>query len=147
MDTRAIEPIPPNSKKFSIHWCNHDEIRNNFWDRWWMVFDQTTCNNYEVSLYFLIKLYYEFILHQIPNYFDMRDFDDRGGGSAKNRLGTRQVGNHEHRRNNRTKACLNHVMVPVAIRESMEVKTLHAIASLTDTIIEHGTQISQPFAS
>ena len=27
------------TKRFPIHWCINDSIRNNFWDRWWMVFD------------------------------------------------------------------------------------------------------------
>lgn len=37
-----------------------------------MVFDDPPCNNYEVPLYFLRKLYYEFVLNVWPNYFDMR---------------------------------------------------------------------------
>lgn len=56
------------------------------WDRWWMVFDQPPRNNFEVSLYFLRKLY-KFILNEIPNYFDMRELQGRGGGFAQDRLG------------------------------------------------------------
>ena len=26
------------TKRFPIHWCIHDGIRNKFWDRWWMVY-------------------------------------------------------------------------------------------------------------
>lgn len=33
MDPRTNEPIPLNPKRFPIHWCNHDEIINNFLDR------------------------------------------------------------------------------------------------------------------
>ena len=31
--------VKHTTKRFPIHWCIHDDIRNNFWGRWWMVFD------------------------------------------------------------------------------------------------------------
>ena len=67
------------TKRFPIHWCIHDDIRSNFWDRWWMVFDAPSYNNHEVPMYFLKKLYCEFFLGQTPNYFDMLDSQGRGG--------------------------------------------------------------------
>ena len=72
-------PISGNSllhttKAFLIHWCTHTRMRSCFWDRWYMVFDLPPCNNYEVPLYFLRKLYCEFILGEKPNYFDIRQF-------------------------------------------------------------------------
>ena len=58
-------------KAFPIYWCTHARMRSCFWDRWYMVFELTPCNNYEVLLYFLRKLYCEFILGEKPNYFDI----------------------------------------------------------------------------
>ena len=29
--------VRDGTKWFPIHWCIHYAIRNNFWDRWWMV--------------------------------------------------------------------------------------------------------------
>ena len=61
--------IRETTKPFPIHWCIHDGIRNNLWDRWWMVFDAFPCNNNEVPMYLLRKLYFKFDLGEIPNYF------------------------------------------------------------------------------
>jgi len=55
---------------------------SNFGQRWWMVFDHPPCNNNEVPQYFLRKLYCDFVKNKVPNYFDMRDFQGRGGGLA-----------------------------------------------------------------
>jgi hypothetical protein len=43
-----------------------------------MVFDKPPCNNREVPLYFLRKLWDEFILGKNVNYFDMGDFQGVG---------------------------------------------------------------------
>ena len=64
------DTVKHTTKRFLIHWCIHDDIKNNFWDRWWMIFNTLPCNNHEVPMYFLKKLYYEFFLREIPNYFD-----------------------------------------------------------------------------
>ena len=60
------DTIRETTKQFPIHWCIHDAIRNNLCDRWWMVFDAPPCNNHEVSMYFLKKLYCEFVLGRSP---------------------------------------------------------------------------------
>ena len=65
--------VRETTKWFPIHWCIHDGIRNNFWDRWWMVFDALLCDNHEVPMYFLNKFYCGFFLRDIPNYFDILD--------------------------------------------------------------------------
>ena len=52
-----------------------------------MEFDAPPYNNHEVPMYFLKKLYYEFFLVEILNYFDMLDSQGRGGGSSFERLG------------------------------------------------------------
>lgn len=79
------DPLLSNSKRFPTHWCNHDAIKSYFWNRWWMVFDKPSCNRYDVSLYFRRKLYYEFILNQMPSYFDMMVFQGRGEGFSQDR--------------------------------------------------------------
>ena len=77
---RKQDIVKHTTKRFSIHWYIHDDIRNKFWDRWWMVFDAPPHNNHEVPMYFLQKFYYEFVLGEIPNYFDMLESQGRGGG-------------------------------------------------------------------
>ena len=52
-----------------------------------MVFDAPPYNNHEVPMYFLKKLYCEFVLGEIPNYFDILESQGRGGGSSFERLG------------------------------------------------------------
>ena len=37
--------VKHTTKRFPIHWCTHDDIRNNFQDKLWMVFDAPPCNN------------------------------------------------------------------------------------------------------
>jgi hypothetical protein len=87
-----IEPcthqnIDLNAKRFPIHWCHHQMIRIFFGDKWYIVFDIPPCNNCEVPQYFLRKIYCEFILNKILNYFDIREFQGRGGGLTQDRLG------------------------------------------------------------
>lgn len=67
-----------NTTWFPMHWCVHARLKDAFWDRWYMVFDQPPCNNWEVPLYFLRKLYCEFILGEKPNYFNIQQFQGRG---------------------------------------------------------------------
>ena len=38
------ETLKHTTKRFPINWCVHDGIRNNFGDRWWMVFDAPPYN-------------------------------------------------------------------------------------------------------
>jgi hypothetical protein len=54
-----------------------------------MGFDAPPCNNHEVPVYFLRKLYCEFILGEIPNYFDFLESQGRGGRSSFERPGAR----------------------------------------------------------
>lgn len=53
-----------------------------------VVFDAPPYNNLEVLKYFLMKLYCEFVLGEITNYFDILPSQGRGGGSSFDRLGT-----------------------------------------------------------
>ena len=54
-------------------------------DRWFMVFDKEPNNNMEVSLYFLWKLWAEFVLGLHVNYFDITEFQGADLGSAQDR--------------------------------------------------------------
>lgn len=53
--------------KLSIKWCKNEAMCANFWDCWWMVFDKPPHRNLEVTFYFLIKLYVEFVLGKKVN--------------------------------------------------------------------------------
>ena len=57
-----------------IEWCIYQPIRDHWMDIWYMVFDISTHNNMEVPLYFLRKLYAEFVMGKHVNYFDMLGF-------------------------------------------------------------------------
>ena len=59
-------------------------------DRWFMVFDKAPNNNMEVPLYFLRKLWAEFVLGLHVNYFDITEFQGAVFGLPKigNVLGT-----------------------------------------------------------
>ena len=63
-----------NIQHISIEWCIFKSIEDHWMDRWYMVFDIPTHNNKEVSLYFLWKLYAEFVMGKHVNYFDMLGF-------------------------------------------------------------------------
>lgn len=52
-------------------------------DRWFMVFNKAPNNNMEVPLYFLRKLWEEFVLGLHVNYFDITEFQGAGLGSTQ----------------------------------------------------------------
>ena len=54
-------------------------------DRWFMVFDKEPNKNMEVPLYFLQKLWADFLLGLHVNYFDITEFQGVGLGSAQDR--------------------------------------------------------------
>lgn len=58
-----------------------------------MKFYQLQCNNHEVPQYFLRKLYCEFVLNEISNYFEYLDFQGRGEGASHDRVGAQHVPN------------------------------------------------------
>jgi hypothetical protein len=51
-------------------------------DMWFMVFDKPPCNNREVLLFLLRKLWAKFILGFHVSYFDIGEFHGVGSGSA-----------------------------------------------------------------
>ena len=74
-----------NMPHISIEWCTFPPIRDNWMDRWYMVFDITPHNNREVLMYFLQKLYAEFVMGKHVNYFDMLGFQGFGRGMPQHR--------------------------------------------------------------
>ena len=84
-------------------------------------------------MYFLKKLYCEFFLGEIPNYFDILDSQGRGGGSSFERPGA-------HRDPNVVGAPVvkpqhEHVTIPLVVKEHVEANTLGTINALTQTLI------------
>ena len=69
----------------SIKWCTFAPIRNHWMDRLYMVFDIPPHNNREVPLYFLQKLYPEFVMGKHVNYFNMLGFQGVGRGIPQHR--------------------------------------------------------------
>ena len=122
-EPRTNPNLTLNAKRFSIHWCHYQQIRDHFYDRWYMVFDYPPCNNCDVPQYFLRKLYSEFILKKIPNYFDMRDFQGRCGGSAQDRPGA-QPDPMRQGRQALARPPHEHVVMPSVMKESVDVETL-----------------------
>jgi hypothetical protein len=84
-DPRNGQELPLTKKHISIDWCIHPQISQNWMDRWYMVFDKPPCNNREMPLYFMRKLWVEFILGKHVNYFDIGEFQGVGRGSAQDR--------------------------------------------------------------
>jgi len=75
---------PPNITKprVCMDWCHYQPWRDNWMQRWFMVYDKPPCNNREVPQYFLRQLWVEFVLGLHVNYFDITEFHDIGLGST-----------------------------------------------------------------
>ena len=73
-DPRNGQELPVIKKHISIDWCIHSHISQKWIDRWYMVFDKPPCDNMDVPLYFLRKLWVDFILGKHFNYFDISEF-------------------------------------------------------------------------
>ena len=98
-----------------------------------MVFDAPPCNNHEVLMYFLKKLYCEFVLGEIPNYFYIFDSQRRGGGSSFERPEARRDPNVV--RAPVVKPQREHVTIPLVVKEHVEASALGTINDLTQTLI------------
>ena len=98
-----------------------------------MVFDAPPCNNHEVPKYFLKKLYCEFVLGEISNYFDILPSQGRDGGSSFERLGAHHDPNIA--RAPVVKPQGEHVTIPLVVKEHVEANTLGTSNSLTQTLI------------
>ena len=75
--------MPPVTKRrICMDWCIYQPWRDHWMDHWFMVFDKAPNNNMEVPLYFLRKLWAEFVLGLHVNYFDITEFQGASFGSA-----------------------------------------------------------------
>ena len=71
----SFDLVPPtNRAHISIDWCVEPRIKENWMDRWYMVFNENLHGNNHILLYFLRNLYVEFILGKHVNYFDILEF-------------------------------------------------------------------------
>ena len=57
IDPRTREQPHVTKKHICMDWCIYPQFNANWMDRWLMGFDKTPCNNREVPLYFLRKLW------------------------------------------------------------------------------------------
>ena len=80
----------------SIDWCIELRIKANWMDRWYTVFDEDPHGNIDIPLYFLRKLYAEFILGKHVNYFGILEFQVVGSGMPQNREHARDDPNRVH---------------------------------------------------
>ena len=60
-------------------------VKANWMDRWYMVFDEDPHGNRDIPFYFLRKLYAEFILGKHVNYSDILKFHGVGHGMPQDR--------------------------------------------------------------
>lgn len=75
--------VPPITKRrICMDRCIYQPWRDHWMDRWFMVFDKAPNNNMGVPLYFLRKLWAEFVLGLHVNYFDIIEFQGAGFGFA-----------------------------------------------------------------
>lgn len=78
----------------SIDWCMEPNVKANWMNCWYMVFDEDPHGNRDIPLYFLRKLYAEFILGRHVNYFDILGFQGVGQGMPQDRQGAKTDPNH-----------------------------------------------------
>lgn len=68
------QPLDVRRRRVCMDWCIYQPWRDNWRNRWFMVFDRPPCNNLEVPQYFLQKLWAKFELGYHANYFDITKF-------------------------------------------------------------------------
>lgn len=77
IDPRTGLQPPVTKKRIYMDWCTHQKLKDNWMD------EKPPCNNREVPLYFLTKLWAKFILGHHVNYFDIGEFQGVGHGFAQ----------------------------------------------------------------
>ena len=138
-DPRTGEIPNANRPHISIEWCTFQPFINNWMDRWYMVFDLPPHNNREMPLYFLRKLYAEFVLHKHVNYFSHLEFQGIGGGMPQNRPNARVQ--DPNRPIPAPRAPLHGPDVPPATRVVSE--TRDAFLTLARVVLRHSTTLQQ----
>ena len=83
-DPHTREIPNANRPHISIEWCTFQPFVDNWMDKWYMVFDMPPHNNREIPLYFLWKMYVEFMLGKHVIYFDILSFQGIDGGMPQN---------------------------------------------------------------
>ena len=81
----------PNTRMTHIlfEWCTYQPFWDHWMDKWYMVFNVPPHKNWELSLYFIWKLYEDFVLDKYVNYFDILGFHDIDMGMPKNKPNVR----------------------------------------------------------
>ena len=90
-DPRTGEIPDVRKAHISIEWCMYQPFIDNWMDRWYMVFDHSPHNNREMPLYFLRKMYAEFVLGKHVNYFDILEFHGVGLGIPQQHPNARHI--------------------------------------------------------
>ena len=138
-DPRTGEIPNANRPHISIEWCIYQPFIDNWMDRWYMVFDSPPHNNREMPLYFLRKLYAEFVLHKHVNYFSYLDFQGIGGRMPQNRPNARVQ--DPNRPIPAPRAPLHGPDVPPATHVVAE--TRDAFLTLARVVLRHSTTLQQ----
>lgn len=138
-DPRTGEIPSTNRAHISIEWCTYPPFQQNWMDRWYMVFDVPPHNNRELPLYFLRKLYAEFMLGKHVNYFDILEFQGVGLGMPQNRPNVRHGDANcpappPRRQLPKPDVPLAHHLIP---------HTQEAFLSLAKAIVRHSTIIER----
>ena len=108
-------------------------------DRWYMVFDIPPHNNREVPMYFLRKLYAEFVMGKHVNYFDMLGFQGVGRGMPQHRP-------HARHRDANPQIPAPHAQLPradIPPTHDMVSQTQDAFFTLTEMVSRHTATIDQ----
>jgi len=129
--------VPPTSRPhISIDWCVEPNVKANWMNRWYMVFDEDPHGNRDIPFYFLRKLYAEFILGRHVNYFDILGFQGVGQGMPQDRQGARTDPNRVPRPPRTPKP-------PRIFPPAGQVidDTQDALFHLADTLLRHGTTV------
>ena len=71
---------PTSRAHISINWCMEPNVKANWMDCWYMVFDEDPHGKKDIPFYFPRKLYEKFILGKHVNYFYILEFQGVGHG-------------------------------------------------------------------
>ena len=129
--------VPPTSRAhISIDWCVEPNIKANWMDRWYMVFDEDPHGNRDIPFYFLRKLYAEFILGKHVNYFDILGNQGVGHGMPQDREGARRDPNRVPRPPRTPKPPRLYPPAGPVIDYTQE-----ALLDMAETLLEHATDV------
>ena len=128
--------VPPTSQAHISIDCIEQNIKANWMDRWYMVFDEDPQGNMDIPFNFLRNLYVEFILGKHVNYFNILDFQGVGHGMPQDREGARTDPNCVPHPPHTPKPPRLYPPAGLVIDETQD-----AIFHLVDTLLRHGTDV------